>query len=216
MGAHFTGRGNVKTMATAKPDRRSERSRTALLSAFIDILLSEGYESVTVERVAERANVGRSTFYMHYTGKEDILRKSMTRPSSHLAVLVGHDIAPEALVPILEHFREQKRLNRVFFNWPIRPIWVRCLAEMIEPRLASLVRHARARPILPLPLIALQIAESQIALVAHWLLGNTAAKPDAIAEALIAATRALVSSSLRCKPDAPLLIPGEKLRFVHI
>ena len=202
-------------MATAKPDRRSERLRTALMSAFIDMLLSEGYASVTVERVAERANVGRSTFYMHYTGKEDILRRSMTRPSSHLAVLVGHDIAPEALVPILEHFREQKRLNRVFLDWPIRPIWVKCLAEMIEPRLASLVRHARARPILPLPLIALQIAESQIALVAHWLLGNTAAKQDAVAEALIAATRALVSSSLRCKPDAPLVIPGEKLRFVR-
>ena len=202
-------------MAVPKPDRRSERSRTALMSAFVDILLSEGYEAVTVERVAERANVGRSTFYMHYTGKEDILRKSMTRPSSHLAVLVGHDFAPEALVPILEHFREQKRMNRIFFNWPIRPIWVKCLAEMIEPRLASLVRHARARPILPLPLIALQIAESQIALVSHWLLANTAAKPDAIAEALIAQTRALVSSSLRSKPDTPLVIPGEKLRVIH-
>lgn len=202
-------------MAVPKPDRRSERSRTALMSAFIEILLHEGYEAVTVERVAERANVGRSTFYMHYTGKEDILRKSMTRPSSHLAMLVGHDVAAEALVPILEHFREQKRLNRVFFNWPIRPIWVKCLAEMIEPRLASLVRHARARPILPLPLVALQVAESQIALVAHWLLGNTAAKPDAIAEALIAATRALISSSLRCKPDAALVIPGEKRHFVQ-
>ena len=101
-------------MAARKPDRRTERSRAALMSAFVEILLGEGYEALTVERVAERANVGRSTFYMHYTGKEDILRQSLTRPSSHLAVLVGRDVEPAALIAILEHFREQKKLNRVF------------------------------------------------------------------------------------------------------
>jgi AcrR family transcriptional regulator len=199
----------------AKPDRRTERSRAALMTAFVEILLAEGYEAVTVERIAERANVGRSTFYMHYAGKEDILKKSMARPSSHLAVIVGHDVAPDAVVPILEHFREQRKMNRIFFNWPIRPIWARCLAELIEPRLALVSRHTRARPILPLPLIALEIAEVQIALVTHWLLGNAAAKPDAVAEALIAATRALVVSQLRLKPDAEPFIPGEKLRYVQ-
>jgi AcrR family transcriptional regulator len=200
----------------AKPDRRTERSRSALMGAFIEILLRDGYESVTVEGVAERANVGRSTFYMHYRGKEDILKQSMTRPSSHLAVIVGHDVAPDALVPVLEHFREQRRANRVFFNWPVRQLWVKCLAEMIEPRLASLARHMHARPVLPLPLVALEIAEAQIALVTHWLLGNFAAKPDAVAEALIAATRGLVVSQLRLKPDAAPFLPGEKLRYVRL
>lgn len=202
-------------MSVRKPDRRTERSRAALMSAFVEILLSEGYDGVTVERVAERANVGRSTFYMHYTGKEDILRQSMTRPSSGLAAIVGHDVAPGILVPLLEHFQQQRRMNRVFFNWPIRPIWVKCLAELIEPRLARVARQARARPILPLPLTALQIAEAQVGLVAQWLLGNVAAKPAAVAEALIANTHAMLASSLRCPPGAALFIAGEKLRVVH-
>lgn len=213
--AHLGAVTNVTIMAPRKPDRRTERSRTALMSAFVEILLREGYEAVTVERIAERANVGRSTFYMHYTGKEDILRKSMTRPSSVLAIVVGHDIAPAALVPQLIHFHEQRKMNRIFFNWPIRPIWVKCLGEMIEPRLVAVARHARARPILPLPLIATQLAEAQIALVTHWLLGNVACKPEAVAEALIAETRAMVSGLLRIKPDGSLFIPGEKLRFVE-
>lgn len=202
-------------MASRKPDRRTERSRSSLMGAFVEIVLSEGYEAVTVERVAERANVGRSTFYMHFQGKEDILKKSMERPSSHLAVLVGHDMAPDALLPILKHFHEQRRANRVFFNWPIRPIWVKCLAEMIEPRLAAVARHARARPVLPLAFIAHQIAEAQIALVTHWLVANASAKPDLIAEALVAETYALLTALLRVKPDAPLSIPGEKLRYTR-
>jgi AcrR family transcriptional regulator len=183
-----------------KPDRRTERSRSALMGAFIHIVLSEGYDAVTVERIVERANVGRSTFYMHYRGKEDILKQSMTRPSSHLAAVVGRGAKPEALLPVLEHFLEQRRANRVFLDWPIRPIWVRCLAEMIEPGLAAAVRHARVRPILPLKLIALQIAEAQIALVAHWLLGAAAVKSEAVAEALVAETRALVAALLRAEP----------------
>jgi hypothetical protein len=108
---------------------------------------------------------------------------------------VGAEVGPEALLPILKHFQEQRRVNRVFFDWPIRPIWVKCLAEMIEPRLQT-----RARPLLPLRLIALQIAEAQIALIAHWLLGHAQAGPEAVAGVLIAQTRALQSGLLRARP----------------
>ena len=170
------------------------------MRAFIDIVLSEGYEAVTVERVAERADVGRSTFYMHYRGKEDILKRSLTYPSSHLVAILGADAAPQALLPVLAHFQEQRRVDRVFLDWPIRPIWAKCLGEMMEPRLAALVRQTRARPLLPVKLIALQIAEAQIALVVHWLLAHAQLKPEPVAEALIAQTRALQASLLRAAP----------------
>ncbi len=199
------------TMKTKKPDRRSERTRAALIKAFNDLLLSEGYEYVTVERVAERANIGRSTFYTHYTGKEDILKQSITRPSSHLANIVGRDVAPDTLLPILEHFREQRTRNRVFFVAPVRPLWVKCLAGMIEPRLAAISRQAHGRPVLPLPLIALQIADAEIALVTNWLTGSGAVKAEAIAGALIETTRACLHALLRVKPGTKLYPPGETL-----
>ena len=199
-----------------KPDRRTERTRAALMSAFVNLLLNEGYDAVSVERVAERANVGRSTFYMHYTGKEDILRQAMARPSSVLAVVVGHDLAPEILIKQLEHFNAQRQRNQIFFAGPVRAIWVRVLAELIEPRLAKLAQQARARPVLPLPLAALQIAESQIALISTWLNGKAnAVKAEAIAEAMTASTRAQVAALLRLPPNAPLFIAGEKLRVVQ-
>jgi AcrR family transcriptional regulator len=198
----------------AKPDRRTERTRAALMSAFVELVLAKGYDGVTVERVAERANVGRSTFYMHFTGKDDILKKSMAHVSAVLALIVGHDIAPEMLVHTLQHYREQRTRNWVFFSSPIRELWVQCVAELIEPRLAKVARIARSRPVLPLPLIALQLAEGQISLIVNWLLGRVAAKPEIIAEALIASTRATLAVLLRCDPALPLFIPGETLRVV--
>lgn len=192
-----------------KPDRRTERTRTALMGAFVAIILADGYDAVTVEAVTARADVGRSTFYMHFTGKEDILRHALTRPSSVLAALVGGELPPGALTAQLAHFHEQRRRNRAFFAGTARSLWVRCLAGLIEPRLALLTR--RARPLLPLPLAALQIAESQIALIAGWLGTRPAASVEAVAEALAATTRANVAALLGLRQDAPPIIPGERL-----
>lgn len=200
-------------MKKAKSDRRTERTRQALMSAFIGMLLDEGYEAVTVERVAERANVGRSTFYMHYKSKDDILRQSMTHPSMSLAVLVGGDLGVELVVPVLEHFKDQRKRNRVFFVSPIRPIWVQRLAELIEPRLAHVSRAHGGRPLVPLSLIALQVAESQIALVANWLGGSQSCRTETIAESLIVGTRAQVAALLQLRGGSAHYIPGERLRL---
>jgi AcrR family transcriptional regulator len=196
------------------PDRRTERTRAALMSAFVQLVLTVGYDALTVEDVATRANVGRSTFYMHHKNKEAILRESLTRPSSSLAIIVGHDVSADVLVPALAHFHEQRAINRVFFTDPIRGVWIKCLAAMIEPRLTRVARQAHAAPALPLAFIAHQIAEAQIALVTSWLAGRAPIKPPAIAEALIATTRALMVSFLGVRTDAPLFIPGETLRTV--
>jgi AcrR family transcriptional regulator len=150
----------------------------------------------------------RSTFYMHYRGKEHILRQSLTRPSSALAITVGHAMPAETLAPALAHFHAQRTVNRVFFAEPMRPIWVKCLAGLIEPRLAALARHVRADPIVPLGMIATQIAEAQIALIANWLVAKPSLKPLVVGEALIAATRAMMAALLRAPPGTPPFIPG--------
>src|SRR5262245_33908579 len=57
-------------------DRRSVRTRRNLGDALVALILKKGYEAITVQEIIDAADVGRSTFYMHYTGKEDLLRAS--------------------------------------------------------------------------------------------------------------------------------------------
>jgi AcrR family transcriptional regulator len=40
----------------------------------MSLILRKGYDAITVQDIIEEADVGRSTFYAHYTGKEDLLR----------------------------------------------------------------------------------------------------------------------------------------------
>jgi AcrR family transcriptional regulator len=55
-------------------DRRAARTRRALHDSLMSLILRKGYEAITVQDIIEEADVGRSTFYAHYTGKEDLLR----------------------------------------------------------------------------------------------------------------------------------------------
>jgi AcrR family transcriptional regulator len=185
-------------MPPQKQDRRTARTRSALMSAFVELMLTHGFPAVSVEDIVARANVGRSTFYLHFRSKDDVLKQSLTRPSGVLAALVGQDIPISAVIAQLDHFHSQRKLNSVFFAEPAHAIWIRCLADLIEPRLTPFVRSSRSvRPILPLPMIAMQIAGAQIALISNWLTRRNTVRSDAIAEALSAVTRANVSALLQ-------------------
>lgn len=55
-------------------DRRAARTRKALHQALLTLMLRKGYEALSMQDIIEEADVGRSTFYAHFTGKEDLLR----------------------------------------------------------------------------------------------------------------------------------------------
>jgi AcrR family transcriptional regulator len=66
-------------------DRRAARTRRALHQALMTLILRRGYEAITVQDIIDEADVGRSTFYAHYTGKEDLLRSGFQFLRAELA-----------------------------------------------------------------------------------------------------------------------------------
>src|SRR5260370_12431186 len=63
-------------MAKKPIDRRILRTRATLQHALNSLILKKGYEAVTIQDICDTANVGRSTFYAHYTSKDDLRRNS--------------------------------------------------------------------------------------------------------------------------------------------
>jgi AcrR family transcriptional regulator len=56
-------------MVETSQDPRIERSRRVILEAVLDELGEVGYGALTIEAVAARAGVGKSTIYRHWPGK---------------------------------------------------------------------------------------------------------------------------------------------------
>jgi AcrR family transcriptional regulator len=107
-----------KQMAKTSIDRRVARSREMLHQALLSLIMEKGYEPITVEDICERANVGRSTFYAHFTSKDDLKRRGL----EHLRrELIEHQRSASAATNVrgiaftltmLEHARDHIHLYR--------------------------------------------------------------------------------------------------------
>jgi len=155
-------------------DRRKQRTRQAALAAFSSLLMEQGYESVSVAAVAERAGVGRSTLYEHFRTKDDLLDAALDRP---LAQLAADPPDPARLQALLEHVRANAGAVRVVLAQPLRSRVARVLAARTAPRLRA---HGLAASLAELR--ALALAEAQLAAMAHWLRGGGPGVAETAAE----------------------------------
>jgi AcrR family transcriptional regulator len=71
-------------MENKKTDRRVLRTRRVLHEALMALILEKRYDKITVQDIIDRADVGRSTFYAHFTDKEDLLVKGLAMFSDEL------------------------------------------------------------------------------------------------------------------------------------
>ena len=62
----------IKKPAKKKSDRRVTRTRNILGDAIIQLMQEKPFEQITVQHVLDRAGVSRSTFYTHYSDKNDL------------------------------------------------------------------------------------------------------------------------------------------------
>lgn len=90
-------------------DRRVGKTRRALKKALTDLLREKPYESVTVQHIIDRADVGRSTFYSHFLDKDDLMVavfRDLEMPPPHQSSWTRSD-PPFAWTPqLFAHMRE--------------------------------------------------------------------------------------------------------------
>lgn len=77
-------------MNEKREDRRVSRTRRLLRDALMGLILERGYDAVTVEEIAQRADLGRTTFYLHYRDKEDLLLESIDAIIDDLIAQIAH------------------------------------------------------------------------------------------------------------------------------
>jgi AcrR family transcriptional regulator len=130
-------------------DRRVRRTQELLHQSLIALILEKGYGRITVQDILDRADVGRSTFYAHYQGKDDLL---LANGMEHLQAMfaaagpVAEGGPVPLLRPVLALFRlvhENRRLYRGMVGErgselivrSVRRLWSQLLTEHLRGRL---------------------------------------------------------------------------------
>ncbi len=166
-------------------DRRSQRTRAAILDAFAQILLSQGYEAITPTGLAAAANVGRSTFYEHFANVDEVLAFSVARILAPVATSITQAEPPPGLTDIIQHFWDNRRMARALLAGGGHPVIQRLFTEQIEAGLAELrARLGVTAPRVSPKLAATHLAAGALALIGAWLSGQASGSADEIAGTL--------------------------------
>ncbi|PTG02991.1 TetR family transcriptional regulator, partial [Staphylococcus chromogenes] len=54
-------------------DRRVRKTQKAIKGALIQLLKQHPFEQITIQHIADEADINRATFYQHYLDKYDLL-----------------------------------------------------------------------------------------------------------------------------------------------
>jgi AcrR family transcriptional regulator len=109
---------------TRSNDRRTNRTRRQLRDALMTLILEKGYDTVTVEEITSRADLGRTTFYLHYRDKEELLLESIDSIANDLKAQVdlthsgpvGNDPQKRPIHLAFAHAAENAALYRILLN----------------------------------------------------------------------------------------------------
>jgi len=160
-----------------------------LQDALVSLILEKGYDAITVQDICDRGNVGRATFYAHYTGKDDLKRSGL----EHLRrELVDHPSeaagGPAFSLGMFRHARDHLDLYRALIGTrggtlalgTIRDI----VAELVRADLAAAAQNAeRKRPAaepIPRELVVQYVVGAFMALLTGWLDDGAKLPPEEI------------------------------------
>ena len=181
--------------ALPRQDRRISRTRRQLREALMALILEKGYDAVTVEDITARADVGRTTFYLHYRDKEHLFLESITQIADELAAqmvalfpqaLSEDQMGDHAMRPILLVFRhaaENADLYRAMMRGEGGLIATNRLRELTAGYALQFMELflRGARTALPLEVVASYFAASLLGTLTWWLEAGMPYPPDEMA-----------------------------------
>ena len=167
-----------------KTDRRILRTRRALKEAMIDLIKEKHYDSITVQNIIDRANVGRSTFYSHFRDKEDLFRGDWEHFLTFFVQSFRWDNISDGQFVPMEGFLEHVKEFHSFYRGLVRSGKIqnvfeygkRFLAKSIENELSK-TKSEIADPLVPPPLLANYISEEFFSILKWWLDQNMPYSP---------------------------------------
>ena len=88
-----------------REDARVRRTRDALGDALVALMQEKPFDTIKVQDVLDRAKVGRSTFYSHYSDKDDLLMSDAEEFFESVAMMLSvRGDTSDRVFPVKEFF----------------------------------------------------------------------------------------------------------------
>jgi AcrR family transcriptional regulator len=161
-------------------DRRIQKTQNLLREALASLIREKDYDSIVVKEILDRANVGRSTFYMHFQDKDELLVsciqdmlgsvQSTELPSSARR----YEKVIRFSLPIFEHIYQHQRTGETKMGTRGRAILHEQLQKVLTELIADDVRKSlqgqrKAPGQVPTDLLVQYVASTFILVLNWWV-----------------------------------------------
>jgi len=103
-----------------KNNSRYKQSSEKIETAFLSLMYNHRYEDITINKICQRAEINRSTFYCHYDDINDLIIKIEKRFAKVTASIFnyGERQTHQAFVEMFTFIRDNKYFYKAFLNIP--------------------------------------------------------------------------------------------------
>jgi AcrR family transcriptional regulator len=193
-------------ISSRSEDRRIQRTRQLLRQASIDVMQEKGFKAMSIQEIAERANVSRGTFYAHFVDKYALLESLLREEFQNLIrplppVSQWNKNALHLLIRLLlENFRDvQRQCHPVGV---IDPLIERILQEEVAGLLLMWLKQKRRKEVpgtVPMETMAHTMSWAIVGAALQWSLEPATMPSEQMAEHVLLT---LMEGVERLAPDA--------------
>ena len=172
-------------------DRRIQKTQNLLHEALASLIREKPYDSIAVKEILDRANVGRSTFYMHFRDKDELLVSSihdMLRSVHATEVPISgkrYERIIRFSLPIFEHIHRHRQTGAAKMGARGRAV----IHEHLQRALAELIAEDAAKDFqgrrktagqIPMDLLVQHVASTFILVLNWWVDTRNALPPSEV------------------------------------
>jgi AcrR family transcriptional regulator len=188
-------------------DRRIQKTQKLLTGALDSLIREKPYEAISVREILERANVGRSTFYLHFQDKDallascihDMLRAVQSEPPSSSAK--GPKEILSFSLPIFEHLYRHRQMGegrmgakgRAVIHEHLRGVLVESITENVK---TASQRRRKGAGRIPADLLVAHIASTFILVLNWWIESGSWLPPKDVDDLFAALVLPTVAATL--------------------
>ncbi|HRS65935.1 MAG TPA: TetR/AcrR family transcriptional regulator [Spirochaetia bacterium] len=170
-------------------DRRQQKTREAIFTAFNTLLSEKKYSNITVQEIIDEANVGRSTFYSHFETKDALLKEMCTDlfdhvVSNHAESETTHDFSASdsdtdsMITHILYHLRDNRRNIVGILSGESGELFLRYFKQYLCGIFTEQLKDRVLNKDVPVSFLINHISCSFVEMIIWWIQNNMKQSPE--------------------------------------
>ena len=174
-------------------DLRYIRTQKLIHEAFIELMETIGFDKITVRAITEKAMINRSTFYLHYMDKFELLRTledGMLEEIKSIFVKIPIDVFVNKtynieeintlLTKAYQHIKENSRFYLLMMSKKGNPAFFHKLSDIVKEVVQSNIISSSQGGIPEKYLVAI-VSEAQTSIIKEWLGSKMEESPEELA-----------------------------------